>query len=272
MGHCRWGYAHTSRGAGSVSVQVRAILAASLLVDVRSAQDNAAGSIPPQFPLTLAGSIGSWLGLTQRPGRRTEQVPRQLSATLCSMSARDAHTACLGGLFGPLEAAVMEEIWQASAVDVRQVTDALVRSGTDVAYSTIKTVMERLAVKGELTRARHGRQYVYTPTRTRAEAESAAAQGLVNDLFSNHGDLAVSHFVAGAERDPAQLDRLRQLLDAIEPGPEGGEPEVVDGRSEPADAHRGESAEEGSRVASGNSAQPGEPGEHETHKPESRPR
>lgn len=162
------------------------------------------------------------------------------------MSGDDGAGPGLARLYGPLEIAVMEEIWRQSCADVRQVSDALVRNGSDVAYSTIKTVMERLTVKGELTRDRQGRQYVYTPTRDRSEAESAAAQDLVDDLFSNYRDLAVSHFVAGAERDPAQLDRLRRMLEEIEPDAENSHRKVADGRDEQGD-HAGSGSVAGDR-------------------------
>lgn len=110
----------------------------------------------------------------------------------------------------------MDQVWRDAPADVRAVLTALTRSGQDVAYSTVKTIMERLAVKGELRRERDGRQYVYTPVRSRSETEALAAEGMVDDLLTRHGDLAVSYFVDRARREPEQLARLRRLLGEME--------------------------------------------------------
>lgn len=112
----------------------------------------------------------------------------------------------------------MERIWADQPTDVRTVVDALVRHDHDVAYSTVKTVMERLVTKGELDRVREGRQYIYRTVRSRAETEALTARDLVDDLFGRYGDLAVSHFVAGAQRDPEQLRRLTELVRLLDSG------------------------------------------------------
>ena len=125
-------------------------------------------------------------------------------------------TSSLAGLYGPLELAIMQRLWQNSPADVRAVLSSLETEGSNAAYSTVKTVMERLTKKGELTREREGRQYVYTPVRTRAETQAQAAHGMVNDLFNRHGDLAVSYFVDRASKDPSQRERLLELLHQIE--------------------------------------------------------
>lgn len=131
------------------------------------------------------------------------------------MSLPDRPSA-LSSYYGPLELVVMERLWREAPADVRTVHSALVRQGQSAAYSTVKTIMERLAVKEELTREREGRQFVYTPVRSRAETQALLTQGVVDDLLTRNGDLAVSFFVDRAKRDPAQLARLRELLAAME--------------------------------------------------------
>lgn len=110
----------------------------------------------------------------------------------------------------------MERAWRDAPVDVRTVHSELVRDGQEIAYSTVKTIMERLVVKGELTREREGRQFIYSPVRTRAETEALVTRGAVDELLDRHGDLAVSFFVDRARQDPAQLARLRQMLREME--------------------------------------------------------
>ncbi len=102
----------------------------------------------------------------------------------------------------------MGVIWQAdSPVSVRLVLDTLNRQrDAALAYTTVMTVMNRLAAKNVLARSGERRRYVY-------EATAADAAGLaVRDVLRAHGDAAVAHFVDEARADPAVLRRLRSLL------------------------------------------------------------
>jgi predicted transcriptional regulator len=110
--------------------------------------------------------------------------------------------------FGPLEAEVMDAIWSAAApLAVRQVVDQLNGARSEpLAYTTVMTVMSRLAEKGVLTRSKVGRGYLY-----RASAPDAAGLA-VQGVLRAYGDAAVAHFVNEAEADPAVLRKLRRLL------------------------------------------------------------
>jgi predicted transcriptional regulator len=65
-------------------------------------------------------------------------------------------------LLGPLEAEVMEVVWAASRpLAVRDVLATVNRRRRDaLAYTTVMTVMARLADKGILRRTRQGKGYV----------------------------------------------------------------------------------------------------------------
>jgi predicted transcriptional regulator len=113
-----------------------------------------------------------------------------------------------GSGFGHLEAEVMESVWDAAApVSVREVVDALNEGRREpLAYTTVMTVMSRLAEKHALTRSKAGRGYLY-------EASAADAAGIaVKDLLRDHGDAAIAHFVEEVRGDPAAIRRLRRLL------------------------------------------------------------
>ncbi|MFI4990632.1 MAG: BlaI/MecI/CopY family transcriptional regulator [Solirubrobacterales bacterium] len=112
-----------------------------------------------------------------------------------------------GGL-APLESEVMDAVWQAdSPVSVRLVLDVLnERRDSELAYTTVMTVMNRLVAKNVLARHGERRRFVY-------EATATDAAGLaVRDVLRAHGDAAVAHFVDEARTDPAALRRLRALL------------------------------------------------------------
>ena len=75
-------------------------------------------------------------------------------------------------VFGDLEQAVMDVLWASSAaLSVRDVQAALAPS-RELAYTTVMTVMDRLAKKGQLTRELDGRAWMYLPTHSWAELVS----------------------------------------------------------------------------------------------------
>lgn len=110
--------------------------------------------------------------------------------------------------FGPLESEVMDAVWRAGRpVAVREVIDDLNGSRSEpLAYTTVMTVMSRLAEKDVLSRRKAGRGYVY-------EANAPDAAGIaVKDVLRIYGDVAVAHFVDEARSDPALRRRLRRML------------------------------------------------------------
>jgi len=112
------------------------------------------------------------------------------------------------GPLGPLEAEVMEILWaEGSPMTVRALVDRIneVRE-QPLAYTTVMTVMSRLAEKDVLARRREGRGYVYE-----AKAADSAAIA-VRSVMRDHGDAAMAHFVEEARADPDALRRLRALL------------------------------------------------------------
>ena len=102
----------------------------------------------------------------------------------------------------------MELVWAAAGpVSVREVAAGLNEGrNAPLAYTTVMTVMSRLAEKGALTRVREGRGYRY-------EAAAPDAAGLaVRGVLREHGAAAIAHFVEEARADPKALKRLQKLL------------------------------------------------------------
>ena len=114
----------------------------------------------------------------------------------------------LSRVLGPLEAEVMQVMWPAGEpLGVRAVLDEM-NDGRDapLAYTTVMTVMARLAEKEILRRRREGRGYVYEPVV--ADAAGIAVRNVVRDF----GEAAVSGFVDQARADPKLRARLERLL------------------------------------------------------------
>lgn len=115
-------------------------------------------------------------------------------------------------LLGELELAVMEVVWAQQPVTVRDVLETL-NEERELAYTTVMTVMSRLAEKGLLVANKEGRAYHYRPALTAEELEEQAVGRVVQSLVNDFGSgIAVSQFVEQLSAlDPAQLARLAEL-------------------------------------------------------------
>lgn len=83
-----------------------------------------------------------------------------------------------------------------------------------VAYTTVKTTMERLATKGILSRARQGKAYLYGAAISREELERRIVSGVLDRLLEQFPGAVASFFV----RPDAALseEKLSLLMEAIE--------------------------------------------------------
>jgi predicted transcriptional regulator len=82
----------------------------------------------------------------------------------------------------PLELDCMNTLWPLGEGTVRQIRDAL-SSTRPRAYTTIMTIMDRLARKGVVERHKIGRSYMYRPNLTADEARGRALSRLVECFF-----------------------------------------------------------------------------------------
>ena len=114
----------------------------------------------------------------------------------------------LSRVLGPLEAEVMQVMWSSGERwTVRAMLDRLNEGRRPpLAYTTVMTVMARLADKEILRRELNGRGYVYEAAVP--DAASIAVRSVVRDF----GDAAIAGFVDEARTDPKLRRRLEQLL------------------------------------------------------------
>jgi predicted transcriptional regulator len=122
--------------------------------------------------------------------------------------------------FGELEQAIMEIVWSSDRpVTGRQVVDELARS-RPVVYTTVLTVMDRLARKGLLDKQPTGKAHTYRAVQSR---EAYTAQRMAS-LLGTGGDPAAVLLRFVQQLPPDQAAKLRA---ALQPDPRGeprGEP------------------------------------------------
>ena len=108
----------------------------------------------------------------------------------------------------------MEHLWSLDgAATVRQVHEAL--SGSrDIAYTTVMTVLDRLARKGSVEQIRDGRAYRYRPAVTRDELTAELMHEALDTVDRTERAAALVRFVDTVT--PADADALRAALAEIE--------------------------------------------------------
>lgn len=112
---------------------------------------------------------------------------------------------------GELEALVMEAVWQQEDATVRTVFEALNAAGDrQRAYTTVMTVMHRLARKGLLLRRRSGRADAYAAVVGADEYRDARAGLEVAAVVERYGQPALVAFVRALEENAARLDSARR--------------------------------------------------------------
>jgi predicted transcriptional regulator len=113
-----------------------------------------------------------------------------------------------GSALGPLEAEVMAVLWDADGpVLVRDVADRLnADRASPLAYTTVMTVLSRLAGKQIVVREQQGRSFAYTP------AVADTAEIAVRGVLAEFGDAALARFVDQVQLDPQLRARLRKLM------------------------------------------------------------
>lgn len=106
----------------------------------------------------------------------------------------------------------MEVAWRLGNATVADVVEAL-KPRTDAAYTTVMTVMSRLAQKRLLKRRLRGRGYLYSPSQTREAYEEAVSRARIRGLIEEFGDVAIAQFAEELrDVDPERARRLGELL------------------------------------------------------------
>lgn len=95
---------------------------------------------------------------------------------------------------GPLEHKVMSIVWKQKEATVYSVIQGL---GTEkkLAYTTVMTVMSRLAKQGILSRHKRGKTFVYRPRESKEMFIQSLVRNTINRFIERFGDEAVTAFL-----------------------------------------------------------------------------
>lgn len=110
-----------------------------------------------------------------------------------------------------LQMDVMRVLWARGAATASEVRDALADT-RDLAPTTVSTLLTRLAAKGVAT-ADASRPRRFAAAVSEADVRRSMVSELVSVLFRGRPAELAAHLVREDDVDPAELARLRALLD-----------------------------------------------------------
>jgi BlaI family penicillinase repressor len=110
----------------------------------------------------------------------------------------------------PFELDCMNALWPLGEATVKQVQESLM-SRRPRAYTTIMTILDRLAQKGIVSRRKVGRAYMYRASLLAAEAQQSAVQQLVAGFFGGSREALAAH-LAGMQAALPRSVRVSQTV------------------------------------------------------------
>lgn len=106
----------------------------------------------------------------------------------------------------------MQALWnlerEASVSDVHQAMSG----SSELAYTTVQTMLNRLATKGQVKRRLDGRAYLYAPVTKEPVAARAALRSVVDRFFGGSAAELTAHLVDEVMSE-AELRRVEKMLE-----------------------------------------------------------
>jgi predicted transcriptional regulator len=116
---------------------------------------------------------------------------------------------------GETEMEVLHHVWDLDEATVADVHERILED-REVAYTTVMTVMKKLADKGYLAYRKEGRSYVYRPDRRPDDVQHSLLQRLMEKVFHGSPTALVQTLVQREELSDAEREELKAIIDALE--------------------------------------------------------
>lgn len=121
----------------------------------------------------------------------------------------------LNRFFGSLEARIMEYIWNAEELSIKQVQERLEKD-KPVNFNTVMTVMNRLVEKGVLAKRLQGRLSLFRPAQSKEDFIQDQSKKLTENLLDEFGGVVINHMIdAIKDVDQSLLDKLEEKIQKL---------------------------------------------------------
>lgn len=111
--------------------------------------------------------------------------------------------------FGELELSILNIMRELGRVTVREVYERL---GSKGSYTTIMTVMSRMADKGELMKEKEGKQYIYWISLQNKSSSKSVLKRILDKIFGGKPIAMVSYLLADQQISDKDLKELERMI------------------------------------------------------------
>ena len=116
----------------------------------------------------------------------------------------------------PAEFNVMKALWRLGRANVAETRAELAKGGSEQAYTTVMTLLGRLAAKGAVVVDRDREPYLYAPAFRRESVLRERLRSFLSDVFDGDSQAMVLGLVAD---ESLSLDELRAIERDLEDEP-----------------------------------------------------
>lgn len=116
---------------------------------------------------------------------------------------------------GETEMEVLHHVWDLDEASVKDVRKRMLED-REVAYTTVMTVMKKLADKGYLTYKKEGRKYVYSPAEEPNKVQHNLLRRLMDRVFHGSPMALVQTLVEHEDLSDDERAEIRHLIETLE--------------------------------------------------------
>ena len=117
---------------------------------------------------------------------------------------------------GTAELEVLKVLWDEGPASVRSVLETLHARSRMVAYTTVQTMLTRLAQKGFVRADKSGTAFVYRATISRAEISRSRLRKLVDQLYDGAAGQLVLQLLKTERLKPGEIEELLKLIERLD--------------------------------------------------------
>ena len=112
----------------------------------------------------------------------------------------------------PAELRVMKALWELGSASVAQVRAELSQRGNELAYTTVMTLLGRLATKNAVLVDKTREPFVYRPAHRREAVLRDRLRDFVRDVFDGKAESLVLHLVEDESLTRAELRAIEKRI------------------------------------------------------------
>jgi predicted transcriptional regulator len=118
---------------------------------------------------------------------------------------------------GPLERKILEILWTKQEASARDISYALEQNGNRRAYSTVRTIINRL-VKKKYVSQRYDdktRNYLYTTVLTKQELEKKIVHRMFGEMLQRFEQSTISYLAEELSETEEDVEKIKKKLEEM---------------------------------------------------------